>query len=65
MDGEVTYKRIILRAGKGDSTWYKVIIHSNCDQSQFALVHLSLKEAIVFMRQGFCNQGVSWSSSCE
>ena len=58
-----TYIRIILRAIKGDVTWFKVIIHSNCDQRQFALVYLSLKEAIVFVRQRFCNQCAPWSSS--
>ena len=41
-----------------------MIIHSNCDWRQFSLVHLSLKEAVVFVRQGFCNQVASWSSSC-
>ena len=34
-----------------------------CDQRQFALVHLSLVKAAVSLRRGFCNQGVSWSSS--
>ena len=53
----------ILRAVYGDTTWCKVIIHSNCDQRQFALVHLSLEEVAAFVRQGFCNQGVSWSSA--
>ena len=38
---------------QGDATWCKVIIHSNCDQRQFALVHLSLEEATAFVRQGF------------
>ena len=56
-----TYIRIILRALKDDTTWCKVIIHSNCDWRQFALVHLSLEEAVEFVRQGFCNQGDFWS----
>ena len=59
-----TYIRIILRVVKGDATWCKVIIHSNCDRRQFSLIHFSLKEATAFVRQGFCNQGASWSSSC-
>ena len=59
-----TYIRIILKTIKGDATWCKVIIHSNYDRRQFALNHLSLKEAVVFVHQGFCNQGASWSSSC-
>ena len=28
-------------------------------------LHLSLEEAAAFIRQGFCNQGASWSSSCR
>ena len=40
-----------------------MIIHSNYDQRQFALVHLSFEEAVAFLCQGFCNQGASWSSS--
>ena len=28
----------------------------------FALVHISLKEATASLHQGFCNQGVSWPS---
>ena len=49
---------------QGYATWCKVTINSNCDQRQFALVHLSLRKATTFMRQRFCNQGASWSSSC-
>ena len=30
-----------------------------------ALVHLSLEEVVAFVRQGFCNQWVSWSSSLD
>ena len=48
-----TYIRIILRVVKGDATWCKVIIHSNCDRRQFSLIHFSLKEATAFVRQGF------------
>ena len=47
-----------------DATWCKVIIHSNCDQRQFALIHLSLEEAAALYAVRFCDQGASWSSSC-
>ena len=59
-----TYIRIILRAVKGDVTWFKVIIHSNYDRRQFVIIHLSLEEATSSACQGFCNQWVSLSSSC-
>ena len=58
-----TYIKIILRAVKGDATWCKVIVHSNYDRRQFALVHLFLEEATASLHQGFYNQGASWSSS--
>ena len=30
-----------------------MIIHLNCDQRQFALIHLSLEEATAFVGKGF------------
>ena len=48
---------------KSRLTWCKVIIQAYYDLIQFAIVHLSLAEAAASLRQGFCNQGASWSSS--
>ena len=42
-----TYIRIILRAIKGDA---KGFIDAYCDQIQSALVHISLEEAVAFVR---------------
>ena len=35
------------------------VFHAYCVWRQFALVHLSLEEAAVFVCQGFCDQGIS------
>ena len=42
-----TYIRIILRAIKGDA---KGFIDAYCDQIQSALIHISLEEAVAFVR---------------
>ena len=47
-----TYIRIILRVVKGDATWCKVIIHSNCDRRQFAFIFL-LKKLLRLYAKGF------------
>ena len=37
----------------------QLLLHSNCDWRQFALIHISLVEAATFVSQEFCNQGAS------
>ena len=32
---------------------------------EFTLVYFSCEEVAMFVHVGFCNQGASWSSSCD
>ena len=41
----------------------KLCLYKLWPETEFALVHLSLKKATVFYTLEFCDQGTSWSSS--
>ena len=48
---------------QSDATQCKLIVHANCDQRQnLPKFIIFLVEAAMFLRQGFCNEGVFWSS---
>ena len=51
-----------LKRCKCDATWWKVIVHANCDWILFALVHHILSRSYCIFAPRVCNQGASWSS---
>ena len=61
-----TYIRIILRAIKGCAGVKQSCVHANCDRRQnLSEFIFLLKKLLCLYTVWFCNQGVSWSSSCD
>ena len=61
-----TYVRIILIAVKGCASVKQSCVHANCDQRQnLPYFMFLLKKLLYLYTVGFCDQGASWSSSCD
>ena len=63
-----TYKRIVLRAVKVDTSCTSVeqsLFKKIVSKIEFSLVHRFYEEVVMFVHLGFCNQAFSGSLLCD